>query len=126
MRALLIALVSIAIAAAGIALLAAARGDGEDDCAGFRLTAREWRGTTISRADGGPSSRQLLAQRIVACGVIEGWSQRRVRGTLGRPTLSIPRDWAYVTGRDAIGDDTLMEMTFRRDGRVASVEHNLP
>ena len=103
---------AVALALGAAAWVVAVDTGGDPECAGWRVTRAAW----TAAAPG--EERRRLADRIVDCRALTGWSRARVRRVLGRPRGAPVRtrsEWSYATGVDSFMEPTLLVVAFDRD-----------
>jgi len=131
----------LSIAAVGLVLVAGAVAwatSGEtrrEGCSLASFDTRAWAAESSSDGDPsrGPSTRQRLADHLIACEMLHGARRARVRRALGRPDNYVARDtrfyehgtWSWDLGTQREGfpvDDEHLVVRFGGDGRVRSAE----
>ena len=120
--------------AASLALLAGLGGaiavgvlaNREDECEEFRFDASGWHNQDTRDDLRAPTPRQRLADRLISCRTIVGWSRARVRRVLGRPDNYVARrsEWTYSLGieRGVPIDYEHLVVKFDSHDQVASLD----
>ncbi|MEJ7718357.1 MAG: hypothetical protein WKF31_10490 [Thermoleophilaceae bacterium] len=98
-----------------------------ETCTHFSFSPSAWKEAARGR-DWAPTTRQLLAERLMACERLDGWSKARVGRVLGEPTQrsTIERPgsgWIYYTGpkRAVISVSGYSEELYVKFGRRRTV-----
>lgn len=100
---------------------------GSASCTRFSFSSSAWKESEGERSQ--PTTRQLLAERLLGCGELEGAGRDRVRRLLGEPSQrqtgerrERAQDWYYDIGpQRGLSNDEELRVDFGSTGSVRSV-----